>query len=300
MKFSIVTTSYNSAPYLAQAIESALSQHDTVESFEHIVADAESEDDTSRILSAYPHLKVDIRRDRGIYDGMNRAIGMAEGDVIVILNADDILPPNALATAQNRLTTASSDILTGGFQLMDARGTIQSGGHLPTSPPSREGLLFGIPAINTRFIRRKVFEKIGMFDLSFGLAADREWLVRAFEAGIDFGQVDQYFYVYREHAGSATLAGDPKTRRRLHTDHLALADRLSRSAGRDLARALRSFEHLEMLKLALLEIRQGGSITGASPRAAGARLLARALSNPSALTRGLSDWRRWRGHHSDT
>ena len=93
MKISIITATFNSAKTLSQTLESVLKQ--TYHDYEHIIVDGLSKDNTMEIVKQYEakyngKLKYISEKDTGIYDAMNKGIKMATGDVIGILNSDDI------------------------------------------------------------------------------------------------------------------------------------------------------------------------------------------------------------------
>lgn len=301
LKISVVTTSYNSGDFIGEAIQSALDQAGGV-AFEHIVADAESSDGTAQVLASFPHLKVDCRSDRGIYDGMNRAISMATGEVICILNADDKLLPGALLEAARLMADDSIDVATGAFQLMQEDGVPERQVYAPAHAPSYRGLLFGVPAINARFFRRNVFDRVGPFDLDFPLAADRVWLLRAVAAGVRFSQTSAPIYAYRQHAGSATLAGNKGTSEKLWLSHIDMVDRLMPEAAgnRDLAQALQSLRTLELMKLRLRRAGGGAALApGQSRMAAIGDLVYGCATQPAGLAGALATWRKLRGQHSE-
>ena len=102
MKISLITACYNSAATIRTAIESVLSQKGV--DVEYIVVDGGSTDGTVDIIKEYAAKTNDQRlttndftfkwiseRDRGMYDAINKGIKMATGDVVGILNADDVL-----------------------------------------------------------------------------------------------------------------------------------------------------------------------------------------------------------------
>ncbi len=303
LSFSIVTPCYNAARFIGEAVESVAQQQGEVAELEHIVADAESSDGTAEVLSRFPHLRVDRRKDLGIYDGMNRAIALAKGDIIGIVNADDVLAPHALSRVAEVFADTGADIVTGAFEVIDQDGGACSGPFRPTCTPTYEGLLFGIPAINARFFRRSVFVEHGPFELELGLAADRAWLLNMQRTGLRFAHTENVLYRYRRHDGSQTLAGDAGARDRVWRENIAMADMLLQrmEPGESGAAALKALSAVEAAKIAVTGITGKGKQNGTFGRAAAARQMTSVLlGSPHHLMRGLRCWRRFRDHHSDT
>ena len=92
MKISLVTVSFNSAKTLADTIESVLRQD--YDDYEYLVIDGGSTDGTVDILKKYePQFSGKMHwisePDQGMYDGINKGIRMATGDVVGIINSDD-------------------------------------------------------------------------------------------------------------------------------------------------------------------------------------------------------------------
>ncbi|HEV2353803.1 MAG TPA: glycosyltransferase, partial [Puia sp.] len=97
MKISIITTTFNSAATVRDTLESVRSQ--THPDVEHIIVDGRSADGTLAVVAGFPHVaRVLSERDKGVYDAMNKGIGLATGEVIGILNSDDIyVDPSVLS-----------------------------------------------------------------------------------------------------------------------------------------------------------------------------------------------------------
>ncbi|MDO5074777.1 MAG: glycosyltransferase family 2 protein [Bacteroidales bacterium] len=96
IKISIITIAYNSAATIAETIESVLSQ--AYENLEYIIIDGASTDGTQSIVERYrQHLSYFVSEpDRGISHAFNKGIEQATGQIIGILNADDVMLPNTL------------------------------------------------------------------------------------------------------------------------------------------------------------------------------------------------------------
>ena len=94
--FSIVTVCRNAEQSIRKTVESVQHQVGVEGETEHIVIDGVSTDGTLRTLAGFPHLRVVSEPDAGIYDAMNKGVGLARGDYVGILNADDWYEPDAL------------------------------------------------------------------------------------------------------------------------------------------------------------------------------------------------------------
>ena len=93
MKFTIITVCFNSEKYISDAIESVLNQ--TYSDIEYIIIDGNSTDTTIDIIKKYVplfngKLKWLSEKDKGLYDAMNKGIKLATGDVIGLINSDDL------------------------------------------------------------------------------------------------------------------------------------------------------------------------------------------------------------------
>ncbi len=93
---SIITPTFNSEKYLTKALNSILKQK--YRNFEIIVIDGQSNDKTLKIIKKFDK-KIDYwisEKDKGIYDAFNKGYKLAKGELIGIVNSDDVLTPNAL------------------------------------------------------------------------------------------------------------------------------------------------------------------------------------------------------------
>jgi glycosyltransferase involved in cell wall biosynthesis len=96
MRFSVVVPTYNRAQLLSQAIDSVLAQ--TYSCHEIVVIDDGSTDDTAKVVSSYgQQVRYSCQENEGKPAAVNAGIGKANGDVIIVLDDDDFLPPWALA-----------------------------------------------------------------------------------------------------------------------------------------------------------------------------------------------------------
>ncbi|AWK90287.1 glycosyltransferase family 2 protein [Azospirillum thermophilum] len=227
--FTIVTPCLNRVSLVAEAVESVLAQRDVT--VEHIVADGGSTDGTLEVLARYPHLRVLTGPDSGLYDGINRALAIARGRIIGHLNTDDTLLPGALAAVERALAAnPEADAACGGAVVMEAgRDGVLRELRRYDDPAMKRlrplDLCRGVPMINARFFRREFYDRVGVYDPSYRYAGDREFLLRAWTAGMRTVPVAEPVYAYRQHAGSLTIVGGMRHTVPWLDEHLRLARR---------------------------------------------------------------------------
>jgi glycosyltransferase involved in cell wall biosynthesis len=101
IKISIITITFNSEKTVRDTLN-CLQQQD-YPLIEHIIIDGNSGDDTLKIVAEYPHIsKIISEKDNGVYEAMNKGIALATGDVIGILNSDDIYAHHSIITNISR------------------------------------------------------------------------------------------------------------------------------------------------------------------------------------------------------
>src|SRR5262249_23703013 len=173
----------------------------------HIIVDGGSVDGTLEMLSEHPNIVVLQDRRRGLYDAINMGIEHASGDVVGLLNSDDIYPPGALRAIERAFVlNPRADAVCGAAELFNPDGVLaRYHAHADLALDSHAALV-GPSIINARFFRRNVFARCGLFSLEFPLVADREFLVRTLIGGIVTTSIDAMVYRYRSHAGSLTLS----------------------------------------------------------------------------------------------
>ena len=224
---AVILPTLNAAGWLRRALMSLLDQG---VDFEAVLVDGGSRDDTIAIANAFPGLRVVPAPGSSIYEALNRGIKETLAPTIVLLNADDVLLPGALTAWSDAFARApEAEIALGQrtFVEIDAAGHARSltlHDRLAARPLTLDVVLRGGALINSLCIRRSVFERIGRFDARYRFAADREWVLRAYAAGVAIVEVGHPVYRYTFHAGSSTM--DPPRRnyaviRREHLDIIA-------------------------------------------------------------------------------
>ena len=179
MKITIVTPVFNDVR-VGRALDSILAQQPRHE-LELVVIDAGSRDGTLEILETYrEQLAVFISEpDAGIFDGMNKGIRHATGDIVGILNADDCysdpLVLRDVAAVFN--ADAGVDACYGDLAYTNPAGRVVRYWKAGESC-GRRWRLGWMPPHPTFFVRRRVYERYGLFDLQYPIAADYELMLR--------------------------------------------------------------------------------------------------------------------------
>ncbi len=180
---------------------------------EHIVWDGASTDGTLALLQdwqaeiakevdAIP-LNVHSGTDKGLYDAMNKAVALCNGDYIVFLNSDDAL-------AENEILSHLADILTAQRPDFAFGGTLQTlpeGGTKIHSRTNLKAFLQRMPFChNSMLVRREVFLDLGGHDLSFPVASDYDFVFRMLIAGHEGAKTQRPVSKFSARGVSANVA----------------------------------------------------------------------------------------------
>jgi glycosyltransferase involved in cell wall biosynthesis len=182
MKVSIITAVRNGAATIADTVRSVGSQ--TYSEIEHVLIDGLSSDGTVQIfnrLNRRPGVVLS-ERDEGIYDAFNKGLGVATGDVIAYLNADDFLANDrVIERLVEEMGRRDADIVFGDALFVRPENLSRVSRHYDSSSFSPRMLRFGLmPAHPGMLVRRSLFERVGGFDSSYRIAGDFDFCVRAF------------------------------------------------------------------------------------------------------------------------
>jgi len=183
LKVSIVTITYNSEKTLEETIESILSQ--SYENIEYIIVDGNSSDKTIEIINKYgDEISTFLSEpDNGIYDAMNKGLKLATGDIVGILNSDDIYFDNkVIERVVKSFAETKVDSLYGDLYYVEENNLEKVSRYWKSSPFKHGSFKKGWhPAHPTFFVRREVYEKYGYFDLTMKISADFELMLRFLE-----------------------------------------------------------------------------------------------------------------------
>lgn len=179
MKISIITVCYNSETTIEDTLKSVLKQ--TYKDYEYIIVDGKSKDNTLDIIKKYEtkfkgRLKWISERDKGLYDAMNKGIKMASGDIVGIINSDDILADKMvfkkiIRTFENRNCDAiyadlviKDENLDKTVRVFNAKKGNYKVGWYPPHP--------------TLYVKKKLYDKYGTYNQKYKIAADYDFMLR--------------------------------------------------------------------------------------------------------------------------
>ena len=192
MKISIITPVYNRVDTIERAILSVQNQSHL--DIEHIVVDGGSTDGTLELikefLSSYSVLISEP--DLGIYDAINKGIGLSTGDVIGVMHSDDYYSTvDIISRVEKLFAEISIDAVFGDVAYFNARNP---GVHLRRYSSAKfdpSKLRWGwMPAHTSLFLRRSVYNEYGIYNIKYKIAADFELVCRIFR-----GNKVNYIYI---------------------------------------------------------------------------------------------------------
>ena len=192
IRFTIITPVLNSISTISKTIESVLSQG--YENIEYIIVDGGSSDGTVEFVEKFDGLiSIIPGPDKNIADAMNKGIKCATGDVIGILNADDIYMPNALEKVAKLYSQSPEHIIYGDMLVSWGATELAYIARAPEDLDFECGMVINHPAM---FVSKKVYEDFGAYDDRFGIAMDWELCLRLQNEGLDFLRIDEVLVHY--------------------------------------------------------------------------------------------------------
>jgi glycosyltransferase involved in cell wall biosynthesis len=204
---SVIIPAYNDERYLAEAIGSVRKQ--AYAPYEIIIVNDGSTDGTVALArSLGPDVRIVNQDNLGPAAARNRGIGLAKGDLIAFLDADDVWPDDKLSLqVPPLLAEPGIEISMGMVQRLwlvenddaDRRFELRT-------PPS------GVLLLGSAVCRRDTFDRIGIFDETLRIGEDTEWFFRARKVGVEIRILEQVTLYYRRHPDSLTAGVD-------HTPH---------------------------------------------------------------------------------
>ena len=197
-RISIVTPSLNQGRYIRETIESVLAQDDPC--FEHIVVDGGSDDDTIEILRSYPHLRWISEPDGGQADAVNKGVGMATGEIVGEINADDYYLGGAFAAVRKAMSRPdAAPVCVGGCDYL--RGDEKALTWRAHQVDFEQALRFPVEVVPhpSLFLTRSAWQRVGGMNADIRYGPDVDLIIRLARE-YTFDAIDQTLAVNRLHA----------------------------------------------------------------------------------------------------
>ena len=185
MKLSIITINRNNAQGLQKTMQSVVEQ--TSNNIEYIVVDGASTDESVDIIKRCADQRL-IRwvseRDNGIYNAMNKGIGMAQGEYVMMLNSGDYLATPQVVEQMNEKLIAKGqpDILYGNMIKIWPDGKTRRDYQLSVNYSFFDFYQSTLNPDGT-YIRRSLFQQFGPFDETMKICSDWAWMLKTIGLG---------------------------------------------------------------------------------------------------------------------
>ena len=183
MKISIITVVYNNEKEIEDTIKSVLNQ--TYKNIEYIIIDGSSTDNTRNIIKKYIK-KISIfisEPDNGLYYAMNKGIRIATGDVIGFINSDDFyFSSSVIEKIADEFISKKIDCLYGDIVYVESKNSSKIIRYWKSKKYEKGLFKKGWhPAHPSFFVKKHIYDKYGVFNTNFTIAADYELMLRFLE-----------------------------------------------------------------------------------------------------------------------
>ncbi len=199
MRASVIIPAFNVEKYIIEALESVLNQRRvTITDLEVIVVDDGSTDKTAQVAQEYinqSNLNIKFKRqeNQGAGSARNKAMGLATGDIYFMLDGDDFLHCDCIATCLNKFKTSlSTDLVYSDHANVNAKGNITELRLKQAFNPAK--FLAKNYIGHVKAIRREVAIP---FDENIHYAEDYQWLMQLMNNGVSFVHVPRVLYYWR-------------------------------------------------------------------------------------------------------
>ena len=190
-KISVITVVFNGEKYLEETIKSVVSQG--YQNLEYIIIDGGSTDGTLAIIQKYADQITywSSEADEGIYDAMNKGLGVATGDYVAFMNADDWYEPGAFQAVADAIMQSGAAFITAKIRIINTQDQTE------VIRESRFDAYGKNIHHQTCFIDLSIHKQF-LYDTQYRLAADRDLIVRLLQSGISTYFLDKIIANFRE------------------------------------------------------------------------------------------------------
>ncbi len=218
---SVITPTLNRGNVINTAIKSVANQN--FSSFEHLVIDSDSKDNTKSILKRYPSVRHYIEKDKSSHHAINKGIKLARGKIICVLNSDDWLESGIFKKIEKYyLNSVEKKIfIKCRYNMYHKKKLIKKYNGIENL---FEEFMFGAPGFNSFFFGSEIF-KNNLLDTNYNFSADRHFLLKIVQ-NFKCIRLNEVSYNYRLHEDSRTLSG--KNNKKILLEHLVISKNLKK------------------------------------------------------------------------
>ena len=210
MSLSIITTVLNDEKFISDCVKSVKNQNIS-QKYEHIIIDAGSNDNTIKILEKLKkdnkYLKIFVKKNLGIYEGINFGIKKAKYNIIGLLHSDDFYKNNKVLETVSKIFKSNLNLsaIHSNVEIVKRDNKKIILRFFKSKQLKNEDYLkCKHPPHTSLFIKKKVFKKFGLYEIKLKIASDFEFMLRVFGINqIHSKYVNQTFVIMRS-GGTST------------------------------------------------------------------------------------------------
>ena len=185
-KVSIITATYNSAKTISDTLNSIINQ--SYLDIELVIVDGASKDNTLEVINSLlfntNREKVIVSEsDKGLYDALNKGLSLASGDIIGFLHSDDIFASDkTLYNIMHVFMSSNPDVIYGDIEILKNIDDLRPKRKWISRKFDSSLLALGwMPAHTSMFVKSSLYLEFGVFDTSFSISGDYEFILRIFK-----------------------------------------------------------------------------------------------------------------------
>ncbi|MCQ2204861.1 MAG: glycosyltransferase [Bacteroidales bacterium] len=207
MKVSLITSCYNREKTIRDSIESVLSQD--YDDIEYIVVDGASKDSTMSIVNEYrDRISIIVSEpDHGMYEGINKGIKLATGDIVGLIHSDDVFyASDTISTIVREFERTRAELVYGNGLFVKPTDMNYVVRNWKSGDYVQSRLKRGwLPLHTTVYVKRSVFDKVGYYNEKYKISADSDWLLRClYKNSLRVSYIDDY--IIRMRMGGASTS----------------------------------------------------------------------------------------------
>ena len=175
MRFSIITVVLNDIKNIEKTILSVKNQ--TYKNYEHIIIDGKSSDGTAELIKEYSKtVKLFVKKDKSLYEAINRGIKKSKGEIIFLIHSGDIFGDKNILKKVNRIFKKKLDIVSGNIQFYKEEEKIVRNWSIKLNKFNNTNF-FKVPHTSL-FIKKNLFNKIKNYSTNYKISSDLDFLIK--------------------------------------------------------------------------------------------------------------------------